>query len=269
MKNDDLGDRMKLFEKMEAGRCFMPKLPICIRIDGKTFSKWTKGLKRPYDERLVQLMVHTTERLVEETNALVGYTQSDEISLILYSEDHKSQVFFDGKIQKIVSVLASMATVYFNDAVPIFVPEKKSYLALFDARAWIVPSPEEAVNNLLWRELDATRNSVSMAAQHYFSHKSLQGKSCNEMQDVLMLEKGVNWNDYPAFFKRGTYIRRQKVVRKFTVDELEKLPEKHEARKNPNLEVERTEIKKLEMPPIRRVENRVEVFFGGEDPREK
>ena len=266
MKNDDFGDRMKIYEKMEAGRKFMPKLPVCVRIDGKTFSSWTKGLTRPYDKRLVDLMVDTTIYLVEQTNAIIGYTQSDEISLMFYSDDLKSQIFFDSKIQKIVSVLASMTTAYFNSQVPYRIPEKANRMALFDARAWNVPSIEEATNVFVWREMDATRNSVSMAAQHYFSHKKLQGKSCSQMQDMLMLEKSVNWNDYPAFFKRGTYVRREKIIRKFTVEEIDKLPAKHEARMDPDLEIERTQVRVLSLPPITTVDNRVVVICCGQDP---
>jgi tRNA(His) guanylyltransferase len=265
MKNDDLGDRMKFFERQEVGRVFVPTLPVCVRIDGKNFSKWTKGLKRPYDPRLVKLMVDTTKYLVEETNAVVGYTQSDEISLILYSEDIKSQVFFNGKVQKIVSVIASMTTGYFNSRIPELIPERVGRTALFDARAWVTPSLEEAVNVLVWREIDATRNSISMAAHNYFSHKRLQGKSCSDMQDMLMTEKDVNWNDYPSFFKRGTYVRRQKIVRKFTAEEIDNLPEQHDARKNPDLEIERTEVKILNMPPIRKIDNRKEVIFEGQE----
>ena len=104
------GDRMKLYERMEAGRRFMPRLPICVRLDGKGFSKWTRGLARPYDPRLSALMEHVATRLVEETQAVIGYTQSDEISLVFYTADPKAQVFFDGRIQKMTSVLAAMTT---------------------------------------------------------------------------------------------------------------------------------------------------------------
>jgi len=268
MKNDNFGDRMKFYERLD-GKQFMPLLPVCVRIDGKTFSKWTKGLERPYDKRLVDLMVATTKHLVTETGALMGYTQSDEISLVFYSDDAKSQIFFDGKMQKIISVVASMTTAFFNSIVPEMIPEKSSRLALFDARAWQVPSLTEAANSFVWREMDATRNSVSMAAQHYFSHKQLQKKNCNQMQDMLMLEKDVNWNDYPSFFKRGTYVQRKKIIRSFTAEELEVLPEKHEARLNPDLEVERTEVKVIDLPPITTITNREAVIFYGEQPIKK
>jgi len=149
------------------------------------------------------------------------------------------------------------------------IPSKVDRLAMFDARAWQVPSLTEAANTFVWREMDATRNSISMAAQHHFSHKQLQKKNCGQMQDMLMLEKDVNWNDYPSFFKRGTYVQRKKIIRSFTVEELEVLPEKHEARLNPDLEVERTEVKIIDLPPITTITNREAVIFYGAKPIKK
>lgn len=261
----NLNDRMKMYEKFETGRRFLPKLPVVARLDGRSFHSFTRGLKRPFDERLSNLMVSVTKFLVEESNACIGYTQSDEISLVFYSDDVESQIYFDAKIFKMTSMLASVATAQFNRLLPEFIPEKTGQLPLFDCRVWSVPSKEEAANVLVWREQDATRNSISMAAQAYYSHKQLNGKNTDDMQEMLF-QKGVNWNDYPAFFKRGVYVQRCKVVRRFTVDELEKLPPKHNARINPDLEIERTEIRVLDMPPLVRVENRVGIIFEGSDP---
>jgi tRNA(His) 5'-end guanylyltransferase len=136
----------------------------------------------------------------------------------------------------------------------------------FDCRVFSVPNETEAANCLLWRELDATRNSVSMAAQANFSHKELQGKSCAEMHDMLF-NKSINWNNYPDFFKRGTYVQRINVVRPFTVEEIDKLPPKHMARTNPNLTVERTDYIEIKMPPFMKVINRENVIFRGESPK--
>jgi tRNA(His) 5'-end guanylyltransferase len=193
---------------------------------------------------------------------MVGYTQSDEISLILYSDKIGSQVFFDGKVQKLVSVMASMATLFFQEGLREFKPEIKNTTAFFDCRVWTVPNKEEAVNTLVWREIDATKNSVSMAARHYYSHKVLHNLGRADMQELLF-QKGINWNDYPDEFKRGSYFMRRTVKRSFTTEELDKLPLKHEARTNPNLEIERTEVKKVFLPPILKIRNRVEVFFEG------
>ena len=264
-KLDELDDRMKMYEGMECGRKFMSLLPVCVRIDGKSFHNFTKRLERPFDIRFSTLMNIVTEALVKETNAIIGYTQSDEISLIYYSDNSKSQIFFDGKIHKMVSVLSSLATATFNRYLPELIPEKAEGVALFDCRAWSVPNLMEAANTILWREFDATKNSISMAARKYYSHKELQEKNGKEMQEMLF-QKGINWNDYPTSFKRGTYYQRRKIMRKFTPDEIEQLPEKHQARKDTNLEIIRTEIRKLEMPPFSKIINRVEVIFDGADP---
>jgi len=289
--SDSFGDRIKKYELQESGRRFIPLLPVCARLDGKNFSNFTKGLCRPYDEIFSRLMIDTTKYLVEETCACIGYTQSDEISLVYYSDKADSQIFFDGRIQKIVSVLASMCTIKFNqllqntyvtvleklknyldgDNIPHYLTiwnEKRKLLPVFDCRAWIVPTQIEACNTLLWREIDATKNSISMAASEYYSDKQLFEKNSSEKQEMLF-QKGVNWDQYPSHFKRGTYIQRRKNISLFTTEEIKKLPPKHEARTNPNLMIERTEVRELEMPPLNRVINKIGVIFNGEEPKEE
>jgi len=281
----DLSDRMKLLEgQMASARC-MPLLPICARLDGKSFHTWTQDLARPFDKRLHDLFVKTTMFLVEETCARVGYTQSDEITLVWYSNDIESQVFFDGKVHKMVSVLASMATGFFNHEVPdafplriwkgnrslgacdnttpVSAPLDARPLAFFDCRVWQVPTLEEAANVLVWRELDATRNSIQMAAQAVYSHKELLNKNNSEMQEMLH-QKGVNWNNYSDWCKRGTYVQRKKRSRLLTVEERERIPEKY--RPVEGAEVERTDTVLLELPPITRIANRAAVLFYGEIP---
>lgn len=268
--NDDLGDRMKGYEGVESARRFMPLLPVVARLDGKNFSKFTRGLGRPYDRRLSKLMEETAEFLVRESNAVCGYTQSDEITLAWYSDDVKSQIYFDGRVQKMTSVLAAKCSVFFNRRLAGRLTEKDDDVRggdgpVFDCRVWQVPTLEEAANTFLWRELDATKNSVSMAAQCHYSHAELMGKSGREKQDMLF-KKGVNWNDFPAFFKRGVYVQRRAVKSKLTAAELDSLPPLHNARKNPDLEFERTEYRTLDLPPLNRVKTRVGVIFFGEDP---
>ena len=262
---DLFGDRMKFYEKQEAGRVFLPGLPVCARIDGKCFSKFTKGLNRPYDQRMIDLMCDTAAFVLDQTAAQIAYTQSDEISLIWYSDDYKKHIFFNGRIQKMVSVISSMVTAYFNQKLADLIPEKTEQMAFFDCRIWQVPSRTEAANCLLWREFDATKNSVSMAAREFYSHKELYKKNRKEMQDMLW-KKGVNWNDYPASFKRGTYIQKQKNNKVFSAEEIDALPEKHAAKTNPNLEYERSEVIRLEMPPLAQVTNREAVIFNGDKP---
>lgn len=261
--SDAMGDRMKLYEMAEAGRKFLPLLPIAARLDGKNFSKFTQGLERPYDKRLSDLMIDTTEHLVRETNAACGYTQSDEITLAWYSDDISSQIWFDGRVQKMCSVLAAMCSVFFNrnlNRLP-----KPDGSPVFDCRVWQLPTLEEAANVFLWREFDATKNSVQMAAQEHYSHKELMHKHNGDMQEMLF-QKGVNWNNYPDFFKRGSYVQRRVVRHKLTPEDLELLPPKHNARKNPDLEFERTEYRRIDMPPFGRVKNRADVIFLGAEP---
>jgi len=262
---DDLGDRMKMFEKACAPRC-MPLLPVCVRLDGKNFSKWTKGLHRPYDTEFRTVMINVTRYLVQETQACIGYTQSDEISLIYYSDTHASQIFFDGKLQKICSVLASMTTMKFNElmAEKIILHDRfrhKSF-ALFDCRVWQVPTLQEAVNVLIWREQDATKNSVTLAASSVYSHKQLMNKNGKQKQDMLM-EKGINWNDYPWFFKRGVYVKRVIREKEYTTEELDTLPEKHRLNIINMGAVKRSSIEVLEnFPKLASIKNAVDVIFN-------
>jgi tRNA(His) guanylyltransferase len=261
-----LSDRMKLYEGIGAGQMCIPNLPIIARVDGRAFHTWTRGMQRPYDEPLQRLFDEVTKFLLEETDAVIGYTQSDEINLILYNDGKvDSQVLFDGRVAKLTSVLASIATAKFNALVPNLIPSKIGRLAYFDCRVWNVPNEQEAVNCLIWRELDATRNSIQMAAQSQYSQKQLQNKNTSEMQEMLW-QKGINWNDYPARFKRGGYFKRSLVERKFTADELENLPLQHDARKNPDLTIKRHVIQQMNLPPLLRVSNRVEAIFGGAEP---
>jgi tRNA(His) guanylyltransferase len=262
MVNDPLGDRMKLYESAEAGRRFMPLLPIMARIDGRAFHSFTRGMEEPFDPRFSQAMIDTTVYLVRETNACMGYTQSDEISLAWHSTDPKSQIWFDGRIAKMTSQLAAHATLAFYRIVADKMPEYADRMPTFDARVWQVPNRTEGANVFLWREWDATKNSLSMAASAHFSHKFLHGKNGREKHDLLH-GKGINWNDYPAHFKRGTYVQRMTVARPFTTDELELLPAKHDARSNPSLVVERTVWDAVDMPPLGTVTNREEVIFDG------
>jgi tRNA(His) 5'-end guanylyltransferase len=260
-----LADRMKGYEGREAKRRALPRLPVIIRLDGKNFSKWTKGLARPFDARMSELMIEVTKRLVEATGAVIGYTQSDEITLILRAAGRDSALYCDGRFQKLCSISASMAAVHFNALLPTYLPEKGDSLAFFDSRVWEVPNLDEAVANLIWRERDATKNSISMAARALYSHKALQGKNGSVMQDMLM-DKGVNWNDYPPMFKRGTYVQRRTSTRKLTAEEIALLPPKHSARTNPDLVVTRSSVEVIDMPPVGSVANLAEVVFDSAAP---
>jgi len=263
--SDELGDRMKLYELAEAGRKFMPLLPIMARIDGRCFKSFTKGMKRPYDPAMTEMMVETTLYLVDYTNACMGYTQSDEITLAWHSTDIKSKIWFDGRISKMTSQLGAHATLCFYTECVDRAFRYSLKLPTFDARVWQVPNRTEGANVFLWREWDATKNSLTMAASEYYSHAELHEKNGADKHEMLHA-KGVNWNDYPAEFKRGTFVQRRTLVMPFTTEELDALPPKHAARTNPGLTIERSRVLVLNMPPFQTVANREAVVFDGDEP---
>jgi len=206
-------------------------------------------------------MVEVTKHLVEQSGAKIGYTQSDEITLVLYSSTHDSQIYFDGQTQKLVSVLASMASVKFYSEIIKHFPGKG--LPVFDCRVFNVPTKMEAANALLWREQDATKNAVSMAAHHHFGHKATLNLTGNEKQEKLFQEAGVNFNNYPSFFKRGTFVRRELVDIELSEGEYAAIPEEHRPE---DRWVKRHRMLEIKMPKFSAVANRVEVVFDGEKP---
>lgn len=262
---DDLGDRMKMYERSEAGRRLMPLLPALARIDGRAFHGFTRGMVRPFDAYFSACMVGTTAILVRDTGACMGYTQSDEITLAWHARTTQSQIYFDGRVAKMTSQLAAQATLVFYRMVLEHMPQYADRMPTFDARVWNVPNQVEGANVFLWREWDATKNSLSMAASAHYSHKALMGKNSRQKHDMLH-DKGVNWNDYPSLFKRGTYVQRRTTKAPFSAAELEQLPPKHAARANPHLMVERSLCTALDMPPFGAVTNRVAVVFDGAQP---
>lgn len=264
MKNDKMGNRMKSYESQTTKDRLIPFIPVIARLDGKSFSKFTKGLKRPYDERLSRLMIETTKYLVAETNANCGYTQSDEITLCWFNDDPNSQSYWDGKIFKILTDLSAMCSVFFNEKLSEYLPEKVGKRPRFDCRVFNVPNVNEAVNAFYWRELDATKNSISMAAQSVYSHNLLEAKNGSEKQEMLF-QKGINWNDYWSHFKRGTYIQRKVKTGLLSKEELQFLPEKHNAIKDPTFTFERKVVVELELPPLSKIKNKIDVIIYGKD----
>lgn len=262
---DVLGDRMKALEQQEAGRRLPAHLPVLARIDGRGFSRFTRHMSRPFNPWLSEAMCVTTRLLVEASGAVLGYTQSDEISLVWAPTPEGSERPYGDKIQKLTSILASMATACFNAEFTSDCGEHPGYAATFDCRVWAVPDETEAANTLLWRALDAQKNSISGLARCYFSHRGLQGKT-GEQQRAMLLEQGVRWEDYPERFRLGSWWQRRTLRTAYTPEELERLPPKHHARTNPELVVERSEVREIPMPPFQRVRNRVGVTFRGETP---
>ncbi|WP_028778915.1 tRNA(His) guanylyltransferase Thg1 family protein [Shimazuella kribbensis] len=210
-KSDEFGTRMKTYEF--AYRSYLPKrLPVLLRIDGCHFHSYTRNLHKPFDERLVQAFWETAKYLASE---LMGckliYHQSDELSILLTNNDKlTTEAWFDNNLQKIVSVAASLTTAKFNEVFHKELPEQK--LAIFDCRAWILP-PEEVANYFLWRQMDASKNSVSMVAQSHFSAKQLHRLSVKEMEEKLVVEKNIDWNNLPTWQKRGVCITKQSYLK--------------------------------------------------------
>lgn len=236
--HDELGKRMKTYYEEIPRIKLMRRTPVIIRIDGKAFHTFTRGFEKPFDKIMVRTMQETTKYLCENIQGCVfGYTQSDEITLVLIDyQKLETSAWFDYEVQKMCSIAASMTTMAFNR---IFVKKVKEYDmewkcgltpqsveiqkahygyidvlnkavekgAMFDARVFNIPK-EEVTNCVYWRQLDATRNSIQSVGQANFSHKELQNKTCNMIQDMLHEQKGINWNDYPTYLKRGTAVKK-------------------------------------------------------------
>ena len=264
MSHDDLGDRMKMYERVEAGRHFLPRIPIVARLDGRAFHTFTKGLQQPFDTALMQCMVDTTKELVKQTNASVGYRQSDEITLIWTNILNLEDFWFGGRVQKMCSLLSSIATLEFNACVRELLPEKyASKKPIFDCRIWQVPDETEAANVLVWRENDAVKNSIMATALSAVGHDAVVGKGQKEQLDLIH-SKGLNWNQNPDWAKRGTYVARRWTRRAFTCDELATLPPKHHAHTQPDLKVGRMQIQVLDLPRLTSIKNREGVLFRGQ-----
>jgi tRNA(His) 5'-end guanylyltransferase len=230
-KRDSLGDRMKNNYENRAKTYLVRRMPVIIRLDGKAFHTFTRGFDKPFDKVMMKAMQQTTLRLCENIQGCVfGYTQSDEITLILIDyETLDTNAWFDYSTQKMCSVAASMCTLYFSQEFEkaysewflgsfanVEVDENAHKLnsvyekainkgAMFDARVFNIPR-EELINCVLWRIKDSVRNSISSLAQSKFSHKELQGKNSSQMQDMLMETFSINWNNLSNFEKTGTLI---------------------------------------------------------------
>lgn len=222
---DSLGDRMKNYENVYNHK-LIRRLPVIIRLDGRAFHTLTKNMCKPFDERFNKCMLYTTVELVKEIQgAVFGYTQSDEISILVKDWDtHTTEAWFDDKIQKMVSVSASIATrdfidlarfqfleqTYTEGSLPQFEQIKyRVTRATFDSRVFNLPF-EEVNNYFLWRQNDATRNSVNALAQSRYPHKELQGLNVTEVKAKLIKEKNIDWETLPQWQKMGQGVKRVK-----------------------------------------------------------
>jgi tRNA(His) guanylyltransferase len=201
---DALGDRMKQnFE--DRTRFFLPRRSYTIiRCDGKSFHTYVKGLEKPFDMLLIEDMDETAAFLCKNImGAKLAYVQSDEISIVISDfDDISTEAWFDNNLQKMASISASMATAKFNE---LRFKRGVTKLAMFDSRVFQIPDRTEVENYLIWRYRDCVKNSISMAAQQYYSPKELHQKNSDQKQELLF-QKGINWSKYPEGFKNGRMI---------------------------------------------------------------
>lgn len=208
----NLGNRMKRHE-ITTQNLLNRFIPVIIRLDGRAFHTFTRGLNKPFDQNLIETMWETGRFLCEEVHGCkLAYIQSDEISLLLTDYTTiKTQAWFDYNVQKMVSIASSIATVGFNQEWCERIYRKgdwKVNWAMFDARVFNLPK-EEVCNYFIWRQKDMVRNSIQGLAQANFSHKQLHNKNCDQLQELLFQEKNINWNDCLTFQKRGVCITKE------------------------------------------------------------
>ena len=211
MVHDDFGKRMKTYEN--SYRFTLPRrMPVILRIDGCHFHTFTKGMDKPFDDKLIEAFWETCKFLGENImGAKLIYHQSDEISILITNYDTiQTDSWFSNNLQKMASVSASMAAAKFNEVIRKSYPDKE--LAFFDSRAWVIPQ-DEVNNYFTWRQQDASKNSISMAAFANFAHEDLHGLSGNQMQEKLFSEKGINWDKFPTWKKRGACIIKKEYLK--------------------------------------------------------
>lgn len=203
MNRDSLGDRMKRYESVTRS-VLLPHSLTVLRVDGRAFHSYLRRAEKPFDTDFMEDMKEVGRALCSEVSGTVfAYGQSDEISLLLSDVEPQSQPWFGGVVQKMSSVAASVATA------KLIHQRGNLGLPTFDARVFTVPSWIEAANYFIWRQRDAVRNSISMAAQASFSHNQLHGLNTDQMQQLLFDKHGINWNNYPDECKRGWVLTRE------------------------------------------------------------
>ena len=289
--NLTLGDRMKLYESFFTGKNFPGKYPNwpsrncvripggwpfglngytevpegfypVIRVDGHCFSTFTKQFDKPYDMRIIDAMNAATTKLVEDFHALIGYTQSDEITIVLPPDTE----IFGRKCQKIATLAASTAAVaFYNSLIHTGYCGK---LPAFDARTFGLPDVDEVANCIVWRERDAIKNSISNVARKFYSNKELVNKNSDD-KIKMMAEKGYDfWGQTLLNFARGTYIKRIVETRPYTPEEIDSLPPKHKARTAPEgtLTCTRSKFVSMHYPLAGHIANLPDVLFGDAEP---
>lgn len=261
-----LGDLMKSYELSEAGKTLMPGLPVVARLDGKNFSTFTRGLDKPFDARFIEAMDAVCVDLMQTFQPALAYTQSDEITLAWRPVDPESQEVmpFGGRVQKLVSLLAGRASSKFALEMVSRLPGKAASgeVPSMDCRVWQFPTMRLAAACFLWREADATKNSVSMLASSLFKHAELDGKNLSERKR-MMLERGVDWSALEPRIKRGSYFFKRRHQALLSPERLAQIPE---SKRPEGGLVWRSDIVRAELPPLGSISNRMETLFEGAEP---
>jgi tRNA(His) guanylyltransferase len=263
---DTLGDHLKALEKDAALPPLPADRPVYARLDGRGFSRLTRGMTKPFDARMTRAMEHTARTILEKTHALAAYTQSDEISLVWEARDLDSELFFGGKPAKLTSVLAGLATAAFSEALrndKDGLAAWLKHLPHFDCRVLSCPDRDTAADFFRWRGQDARRNAIQMIAQSVFSHRQLHGKSITD-QLTMLKTAGITPKDFADQYRHGTLMTRRKVLRRLTVAEHDAIPEKHRPARDHK--VYRSQTLDFSERPPQGVTNLVAVLFEDATP---
>ena len=265
-----LSDRMKEYESVHTQTSLVPGIPVYVRIDGRAFHTFTRGLRKPFDNDFAWTMKETTKHLHDKTNAFISYVQSDEISLC-YLEPSKMP--FETRLFKLESVLAGMASAAFcvygsktklKDRIEKMIPH-------FDCRVCNLPSLDECANMLLFRERDCLKNAITLVALEHFSNKQIHRKNGDEKIEMLK-SIGVDFNnDIDEDFRYGAWFRRVVFQKELDAETLAKIPEKQRILdENGKMLVTRSEVRQIKFGmPLSNMANRLAVVLGDEQPREK
>lgn len=202
----DLGNRMKNYE-VASRLSLPPRMPLVIRVDGKAFHTYTRHFQKPFDDDITSTMVTVMHVLCEKVPGVrLAYTFSDEISLLVQSyANHNSEQWYDNDLQKIVSITAAYASSWFTTTIQKTHPDASP--AIFDSRAHVIPE-DDVVNYFIWRQREATRNSISTYARHVFSHKGVENKSCVMLLHDLV-EAGKPWKNLPGRYRYGIAMKKR------------------------------------------------------------
>lgn len=261
-----LGDRMKEFEMVHTQTSLVPGIPVYVRIDGRSFHTFTRGLQKPFDPDFAWTMKETTKHLHDRTNAFISYVQSDEISLA-YLEPSKMP--FETRLFKLESVLAGMASAAFciygsktklKDRIEKFIPH-------FDCRVCQMPL-EEVPNMLLFRERDCLKNAITLESLEHFSNKQIHKKNSEEKIEML---KGIGIDfskDIDEDFRYGSWFRRVVFQKELDAETLAKIPEKQrKLDENGKMVVTRSEVRQIRFGmPLSKIENKLEAVLGKAEP---